>query len=103
MNFWTLPLWPSFLCLLAGMLVGLVYFGGLWLTVKKMRTSPHFYRLMVFSWVMRTLFLLGAFYVLMQGDWQRLIVAFLGVLTVRYASSGFVKLSAKKEALNGKL
>ena len=88
---WTLSVSSTLFCLAAGALIGAVYFGGLWLTVTKMRTATHFYRLMIFSWLCRTALLLGGFYVVMAGDWQRLVSAFAGVLAVRYGMSGYLK------------
>ena len=101
---WTLGVVDTVLCLTAGIGVGVVYFWGLWLTLKKVKTVKRYGRLLVFSWFVRNAFMLGAFYLIMQNDWQRLVAAFAGVMIVRFASISFAKKkNREKEADDGKL
>ena len=69
--------------LLSGMGLGLVYFGGLWLTVQRLPTAnrPAFLTLSSF-WGRLTLCVLG-FYGATQGDWKRLLLCLLGFLSIR--------------------
>ena len=47
-----------------GFLIGLGYFGGLWLTLKKLPNNSHPYRLMISSFIMRLIISLCCFYAL---------------------------------------
>jgi F1F0 ATPase subunit 2 len=71
------------LALLAGMGLGLFYFGGLWLTVQRLPTIRHPALLMLGSFCMRTLVALFGFYVVMSGSWARLLVCLAGFLVIR--------------------
>jgi F1F0 ATPase subunit 2 len=69
--------------LLAGIALGLFYFGGLWLTVQRLPTIRHPALLMLGSFFLRTLVALLGFYVVMSGSWARLLVCLAGFLTIR--------------------
>ncbi|MDJ0845900.1 N-ATPase subunit AtpR [Crocosphaera sp.] len=45
-----------------GFIIGLGYFGGLWLTLKKLPDSSHPYRLMIGSFILRLMITLCCFY-----------------------------------------
>lgn len=78
-------------CFLAGSAVGAVYFGGLWQTIKMLKTTKHTTRVLVVSWLVRNLFFIGSFFLLMQGSAHRLIAAFLGMMAVRAAMTIYMK------------
>lgn len=67
----------------AGMLLGGVFFGGLWWTVRKCLTSLH-----PASWLLGSAFLrmsiavLG-FYFVGGGQWQRMLACLVGFITAR--------------------
>ena len=106
---WTLSPIAVFCCFAAGILLGGFYFGGLWLTVRQIKGKRHFARTVFFSWLVRTAVLLGGFYVVMRNDWQRLLVAFAGLLAVRFVVVSRIRNMAldkrflKTESENGKL
>jgi F1F0 ATPase subunit 2 len=66
-----------------GGLIGWIYFSGLWETVRRLpeARSPH--GLMIFSFAVRTLFALGGFFILADGQWEHMTVALLGFIIVR--------------------
>jgi len=71
---------------LFGALLSLVYFGGLWLTVRRARQVRRMKRLLIGSFVVRTVLVLGGFYLvlrLMGERWELLALALLGFLTGR--------------------
>ena len=67
----------------AGAGIGAFYFGGLWWTVRRLATDDHPARLTLLSLLLRTGLSLGAFYVVMGGEWERLMAALLGVMVIR--------------------
>ena len=83
--------WLS-LCLVAGSLLGVIFFGGLWLTVQKIPTSTHPIRLVLLSLVTRISLTLAGFYGLTQGHWQNLAACLVGFgvarLWVTYFTQG---------------
>lgn len=72
-----------FLALLAGILLGAFFFGGLWWTVQKMIGSGNPYLLSTASFIIRAAVALGAFYLLAQEDWPYLVAALIGFLISR--------------------
>jgi F1F0 ATPase subunit 2 len=71
-----------FLSLLAGGLVGLFYFGGLWLTLRWLTQVSAPALLIMGSFMLRTAVAVTAFY-LIAADWTRLLAAVAGFLLAR--------------------
>ncbi len=71
------------LSLFAGILLGALFFGGLWWTVQKMSGSGSPHLLMAVSFIVRTVVVLGAFYLLVQTGWPNLLAAMLGFIVAR--------------------
>lgn len=69
---------------LFGGLLGLIFFGGLWLTVRHCVSSPHPALWLFGSLLIRMAMTLTGFYWVAQGDWQRLIVCLLGFMMMRF-------------------
>jgi F1F0 ATPase subunit 2 len=72
-----------FAVLLAGGLIGIVFFGGLWLTVQKGLTSDHPALWFFGSTFLRTGFALAGFYFISQGDWRKILIGLLGFFIAR--------------------
>ena len=70
---------------LAGLALGLVYFGGLWLTVRRLAGSKRPGFLMLGSFVARLLVTLYGFYLVMDDSWERLLACLAGFLVARVA------------------
>ena len=69
--------------LLAGSLIGTVFFGGLWLTVQKGLNSDHPALWFFGSTLLRTGFALAGFYFISQGDWRKILLGLLGFFIAR--------------------
>ena len=67
-----------------GAVAALLYFGGLWLTVRKLPKAQHPLRRYVVSLLVR-LSVLGIFFACMlRGSWQQLLAAAVAFLLVRF-------------------
>lgn len=74
----------TLLSIAAGGAVGLVFFGGLWLSVKVIHRVKHPGWLMLFSFVVRILVFVAAFYAIAKyGNWLYLVIALVAALIVR--------------------
>jgi F1F0 ATPase subunit 2 len=73
------------LAALAGVGLGLVYFGGLWLTLQRVPRSRSPALLAMVSFVGRTALMLVGFYFVMGDSWQRLVACLVGVVAARVA------------------
>jgi len=69
--------------LIIGMFLGLIYFGGLWLTVQRMPNSRSPMLLTIGSFLIRAGLVLGVFFLVAQGQWLRVIVCLVGFLLMR--------------------
>ena len=69
--------------LLIGIILGTLYFGGLWLTVQKINSAMHPALWMFISFIIRIGVLLITFYWLVMVNWAYLAVAFIGFLIAR--------------------
>ncbi len=69
--------------LVAGGLIGFLYFSGLWQTVRRLPDAPRPWRLLAVSYLQRLVLALGGFYLLMDGAWERLAAAVTGFIIIR--------------------
>ena len=69
--------------LAAGAALGVAFFGGLWLTVRKARQSRRPALLLAGSFVLRMALLLGGLYLIGAHDWRRLLAAAAGIALAR--------------------
>lgn len=72
-----------FLACFAGLLLGTVFFGGLWWTVRKCLTTPHPALWLLGSALVRMSITLAGFYLVSDGKWERLLACLLGFITAR--------------------
>lgn len=89
--------------LMAGILVGVIYFRALWWTVRKGVHALKPARLFIGSFIARTLFALLAFYFIGRDHSERLAVCLLGFILGRLLTVRITKPSPLKnsEALTG--
>jgi len=76
----TLSLVPA---LVTGLLLGAIFFGGLWWTVQKGVSSKRSALWFFGSFLLRTSIALAGFYSIGRGHWERLLVCLLGFLIAR--------------------
>ncbi|WP_395742908.1 ATP synthase subunit I [Prosthecobacter sp.] len=88
---------PAALCLAAGLLLGAIFYGGLWWTVRKGLSSPHPATLFLGSAVLRMGLVLGGFYWVSNGQWQRLLVCLAGFIIARLAVTWLTRGKPKEE------
>lgn len=69
--------------LLAGVLIGAFFFGGLWWTIQKSLTSNNPALWFFGSTLLRTGFAVAGFYFTSRGDWRNLLVCLLGFVIAR--------------------
>jgi len=66
-----------------GMVLGLFYFGGLWLTVKRLPFSASPALLTLCSYLGRLVVTLSGFFLVMAGSWERLLAVMSGFMVMR--------------------
>jgi len=71
------------LALVAGMLLGVFFFGGLWWTVRKGVTATRPALWFLVSMFLRTSVTLVGFYFVSRGQWERLLICLAGFLISR--------------------
>ena len=74
----------TMLALIAGMLLGAVFFGGLWWTVRKGLTARQPALWFGTSMLLRAVIVLGGFYLVAGDDWRRMLVCLLGFIVARF-------------------
>ena len=71
------------LALVAGVLLGAIFFGALWWTVQKGVSSKRSALWFFGSLLLRTSIALAGFYFIARGHWERLLVCLLGFVIAR--------------------
>lgn len=77
--------------LLAGIILGLIFFGGLWLTIQKGLRSKNSALIFAGSFIIRIAIILSGFYFVVQYGWKNLLVCLLGFLIARIAVTRMTK------------
>ena len=72
------------LALAAGLLLGTIFFGGLWWTVRKGVLSKHPALWFLGSMVVRMSIVLLGLYFVGRDDWQRLVACLVGFIIARF-------------------
>lgn len=76
---------------IVGLALGALFFGGLWLTVRKAVTTAKPAFLILGSFIIRIALVLIGFYFIGTDSWQRLLIALLGFLIARFLAIHFTK------------
>lgn len=79
--------------LLSGMLLGALFFGGLWWTVQNGLSARQPALWFGASLLLRTVIVLAGFYFVAGSDWKRLLLCLLGFIIAR---SIMTRLTAKR-------
>lgn len=77
--------------LLWGLLLGLVYFGGLWFTVRRLPAVKHQGLWMLASFLLRNLLVAVSFYPVVLHGWLPTLICLAGLLIVRLSISRRIK------------
>jgi len=70
---------------LAGGVLGMIFFGGLWWTVRRGVSSQQPALWFLVSMLARMSVALAGFYFVAGGNWQRVVTCLLGFVTARFA------------------
>jgi F1F0 ATPase subunit 2 len=73
------------LALLAGVMLGAIFFGGLWWTIRLGIASKWAAVWFLGSLLLRTAIALSGFYFVSQGDWRRVLACLFGFLIARFS------------------
>lgn len=71
------------LAFIVGMILGLFYFGTLWLTLQYLPKTPRPELLTLGGFFLRMVITLYGFYLIMGGHWERLLIALGGFILAR--------------------
>lgn len=87
---------------IAGIALGIIFFGGLWFTVKKLITAKMPALWMLGSFILRVGIVLLGFYFISSGNWQRLVACLIGFTAARFIVIHFTKAIEAKQLLQKK-
>lgn len=76
---------------LAGMVLGMIFFGGLWLTVQRMPTSRHPALLFLISLITRMAIVLGGFWLITKGAPGAVLACLAGFFVVRLLATSKIR------------
>lgn len=81
----------------AGAALGILFFGGLWYTVKKIVDTKMPVVWVLGSFIFRVAVVLVGFYFISSGNWQRLVVCVIGFIAARFIVIHFTKSIDEKQ------
>ena len=85
------------LALATGVLLGAIFFGGLWWTVCKGVSSNRPALWFFVSLLLRTGIVLSGFYFVSNGHWERLLLSLFGFIIARLFVNWLVRLSREND------
>jgi F1F0 ATPase subunit 2 len=83
--------------LISGIILGVIFFGGLWFTIKKALGKKYTAIWISGSSLIRTGIVLTGFYYTAQGSWQRLLVGLVGFIAARFLVISLTKKVEQKQ------
>lgn len=84
-----------FLLIVAGLLLGTFFYGGLWLTIQKCVRVKLTALLFLISMLLRTIIVVGGFYFLSSGNIYNLLFCFSGFIIARLIFRIFIPVTGK--------
>jgi F1F0 ATPase subunit 2 len=85
------------MALLGGTLLGMIFYGGLWWTVRRCVSHQASSIWLVSSFPLRMIIATGGFYIVSQGDWRRLLACLLGFLVARIGVTRLLRLHREQK------
>lgn len=86
------------LAAVAGVGLGIFFFGGLWWTVRRTSSTRNPALLFAGSLILRLAVTIGGFYLVADGDWQRMIACLVGFLLARWLVTRWTRPQSPDEA-----
>jgi F1F0 ATPase subunit 2 len=83
--------------LFAGLLLGAIFYGGLWWTVRRVVWSKSLGLWLIGSFALRVIVAVSGFYFVSQGDWRRLLCCLLGFAIARVAMTCGTKMLGRRK------
>lgn len=87
------------IALISGLGLGVLFFGGLWLTVRKTLGAKYVALWLIASSILRTLVVLIGFYIVAQGRLPQLLSCFAGFIAARFIVLWVTKRIEQKEPI----
>lgn len=87
------------LALLEGALLGVLFFAGLWWTVRQLDSAKHVALLFLGSMIVRTGIVVLGFYFLLADNWQHLVAGLVGFVIARILITRLTRLSDQSKPL----
>jgi len=85
------------LVFVTGLVLGTIFFGGLWITVKK-AVKAKVPALWIFSsFFLRIVITLAGFYFISSGNWKRLMICLMGFIVARFLVIHFTRSQDKRQ------
>lgn len=84
---------------LAGVILGVFYFAGLWWTVRQLGSSQYIALLFIASMLFRTGAVIVGFYFILGDNWLRLVVGLVGFMLVRVMAIRYLREKQPTEPL----
>jgi F1F0 ATPase subunit 2 len=91
------------LALLSGVLLGTIFFGGLWWTIRRGMSSKQPAALFFFSLLLRMGIALTGFYFVARGDWRRVLACLVGFFLARILITWFTRVPIEKTETETKM
>lgn len=82
-----------------GIVLGIIFFGGLWFTVKKIVKAKNAALWILGSFIFRMAVVLSGFYFIGAGHWERLLICLVGFVAARLIVIRFTKTADAKDLL----
>ena len=92
-------IWGLVPALVTGVLLGAMFFGGLWWTVRKGVSSARPVLWFLGSLLLRTSMALAGFYIVSDGQWEKLLVCLLGFTIARLTVTRLTRVTEKPTRL----
>ena len=84
--------------LLAGVGLGILFFGGLWLTIQKGMQSKKSGLIFTMSFIVRMTVILMGFYYVGASDWKKMLACLAGFLIARLVITRYTKKQEQSKA-----
>jgi F1F0 ATPase subunit 2 len=88
-----------FLALLAGVLLGGIFFGGLWWTIRRGVSSKQPAIWFSGSLLLRTVIAVAGFYFVSHGNWRLLLACLLGFILARILVTRYTRIQTRIQTI----
>ena len=86
------------LALVAGIMLGAIFFGGLWWTIRKGATSKRPELWFLVSFLLRMSIAITVFYFVGSGHWERLLACLIGFIAARLIVTWLTRMYGEKQS-----